>query len=304
MFIGDNVKVGIIGGGAVGLLFGYYLSQNHNVTIFTRTVEQATVLGKEGITVCSENLAKTRKVSAEVSRDMIKNQDFIIVAMKQYHFSTLNLPDILPSDIPILFIQNGMGHLSLMEQMSNEKIFVGTVEHGVRKVNSTTVEHTGIGQTNVAIYRGLEADFTDFPLSRDYHFPFEIKKEYEVMLISKLLANAVINPLTAIFQVKNGELITNPYYFSVSEQLFDEIVSVFPTVNKEQSFLHIKQICLQTRNNTSSMLKDIISGGKTEIDAILGYIMEEGNKVGNDMPLTSAVYNMIKGMEYRGGIEK
>ena len=45
------------------------------------------------------------------------------------------------------------------------------------------------------------------------------------------------------------------------------------------------------------MLKDIEEGRKTEVDAILGYILEEAVTECIELPLVKMVYLAIKGME-------
>lgn len=53
----------------------------------------------------------------------------------------------------------------------------------------------------------------------------------------------------------------------------------------------------KTTLNKSSMLKDMEAGRPTEIDAILGYIIEEAKKKKQSVPIANAVYLMIKGKE-------
>lgn len=43
------MKVGIIGGGSIGLLFAYYLNKCFDTTIYTRTDRQACMIGAKGL---------------------------------------------------------------------------------------------------------------------------------------------------------------------------------------------------------------------------------------------------------------
>ncbi|MBS4193885.1 2-dehydropantoate 2-reductase [Lederbergia citri] len=299
------MKIGIIGGGAVGLLFGAYLSSYHEISIYTRTKKQAKLLNNQGITLIRDNTKHKYAVNGQGDYENIAFQDFIVVAVKQYDLHSLEkILKMIPKHIPLLFIQNGMGHLQLLNALPHHSIYVGTVEHGVVRIEHGTIEHTGIGKTNIAIFRGQHDDFRDFPAIQNQYFPFQIQSNYKNMLYSKLIANAVINPLTAVFNVPNGRIIENPFYYEAFIALFIEIMQLFPEINKKDSLHNVELICKKTKHNTSSMLKDLKEGKKTEIDAILGYILEEGNKNGHALPFTKFIFTMIKGKELEGGIEE
>ena len=49
------------------------------------------------------------------------------------------------------------------------------------------------------------------------------------------------------------------------------------------------------------MLKDIEEKRPTEVDAILGYVLEKSREKGIDTPLVNGLYYMIKGKEYSEG---
>src|SRR5690606_69523 len=104
-------------------------------------------------------------------------------------------------------------------------------------------------------------------------------------LAYKLVANAVINPLTAIFQVTNGTLLTNDYLFKLMRNLFHETVRVLE-LEEQKLWDYVVTICKQTAKNQSSMLRDIQAKRRTEIDAISGYIIERAKEQGINVPYT------------------
>lgn len=296
---GDQMRVGIIGGGSIGLLFGAYMGQCNEVMIFTRRNEQARKIKEQGIRLLFQGAGeKSIKVDASPANRGITEQDILIIAVKQY-----DLPHILPilksvpTETPLCFVQNGMGHLELLNNLPHESIFVATVEHGAQRLDDRTVSHNGIGQTNLAVYKGNAGIEKGFPQINNPNFPVCFHEEYRTILINKLLANALINPLTVIFQVKNGRLVDNPYYYELLKLMFEEIYTIFPLDDKEKMFNGIVNICKNTSNNTSSMLKDIQKGGKTEIDAILGYILKVAERKGAKLDTVQMAYVMVKGIE-------
>ncbi|WP_144460689.1 2-dehydropantoate 2-reductase [Siminovitchia fortis] len=293
------MRVGIIGGGSIGLLFGAYLGQSHEVTVFTRREEQAQKIRDMGISLFFQEAGeKVIETDAAIGESGISDQDILIIAVKQYDLSHLmSLLSSIPKEIPLCFIQNGMGHLEFLNTLPQEEILVAAVEHGAKRLDDRTVSHNGAGQTNVSVYKGNYDMEERFPKSSDPRFPVCFHDDYRTTLINKLMANALINPLTVIFQVKNGRLVDNPYYYELLKLMFEEIYSIFPLGNKEELFNSIVGICKNTKQNTSSMLKDIQEGRKTEIDAILGYILKIAEKKGAKLKAVQMAYVMVKGIE-------
>lgn len=65
------MKIGIIGGGSVGLLCAYYLSLHHEVTVVTRRKEQAAAIQSEGIRLYKGGEEFSADCSADTSINSI-----------------------------------------------------------------------------------------------------------------------------------------------------------------------------------------------------------------------------------------
>lgn len=297
------MKIGIIGAGSIGLLFAAYLSNVHNITLYTRTNEQANELNHCGLSLQKGGTEVNIKVKAFPISDWTGKEELTIVAVKQYHLHSiltkLNNLSVIPEQL--IFLQNGMGHIKLLENIQAEHIFLASVEHGALKLNATTVRHNGEGAIYAAVFKGNNEKLRAFSQSAPANFPIIMKDHYNEMLVNKLIANAVINPLTAILQVKNGELIANPNYFAALKNLFAEISSVFHLDNPERQLKYIINICKNTAANRSSMLKDLDAKRVTEVDAILGYVLEKAEQQEIIAPLVESYYNMLKGKEREWG---
>lgn len=293
------MKIGIIGGGSIGLLFAYYLSEYNPVCLYVLSNAQLKLLQLDGLILERNGEQSKKKLEIKLSVEWRGEEDLTILAVKQYH-----LPQLVNSinkwnkpDKALLFIQNGMGHLKLLKQIKGE-IWLGSVEHGALKVNANHVFHKGIGITRVAPFKEPSYQLLEyFRLLRDELFPFVIEEDYEQMLISKLVVNAVINPLTAVLGVTNGELLHNKNYFKLVEMVFSEIEQSLSLQDKERFFQNVLTVCEKTAQNQSSMYCDLVENRPTEIDAILGYIMEIAAEKEINTPIIKSLYYAIKGKE-------
>lgn len=297
------MNIGIIGAGSMGLLFSAYLSHAFDLTLYTKTTEQANLINHRGVSLLKTGTEVNVKVKAIPYSEWTGKDDLTIVAVKQYQMDSvitkLNHLAVMPEQL--LFLQNGMGHIKMLEKLKVKHIFLASVEHGALKLNATTVRHNGEGAIYSAVYKGNQDKLRAFSQAAPEEFPIIMKDHYDEMLVNKLIANAVINPLTAILRVENGELIKNSNYFSVLKKLFAEISFVLNLNNPDRQLENIIYICKNTAANRSSMLKDIDANQVTEVDAILGFVLEKAKKYGKEAPLVESYYYMIKGKEREWG---
>ncbi|MCM3689981.1 2-dehydropantoate 2-reductase [Neobacillus niacini] len=292
--------IGIVGAGSIGLLFASYLAKSFSVTLYTRTSEQAEIINQKGIILQKGSTQRTIRVKAFPISKWQGNEELTIIAVKQYHLHSIidhaTKYDCSPQNL--LFLQNGMRHLPLLEKMDAAAILIGSVEHGASKVNSNTVRHNGEGAVNAAVYKGESEILMELAkICAPMYFPIVIKDNYYQMMVNKLIANAVINPLTAILQVKNGELITNTFYFAAVKKLFLEIASILNLKDPIRKFRNMLRICKNTADNQSSMLKDLEAGRRTEVDAILGFLLDEAKKQQKQAINIENYYYLLKGKE-------
>ncbi|EDL64749.1 2-dehydropantoate 2-reductase [Bacillus sp. SG-1] len=294
------MKVGIIGGGAIGLLFAAYLGKKQDVTLFVKSPEQQDSINSMGIILRHPHTYETVMIKAVTDYENLSTNDLIIIAVKQYHLSALyETLKHIPADTPLLFLQNGIGHLTLLEKLPHLHLYVGTVEHGALRLAKNEVAHKGKGKTNVAIYRG--SDQVLERLSQEsIDFPVRVQPEYEIMLFEKLAVNAVINPLTAVLGVRNGRLIENEEFKSLAESVFDDITRLYPRFMHVIDFKDIITIAYKTRENTSSMLADLQAKRQTEIEAILGAMVDEAKRQNISLSIIPTLYKMVKGLDKEG----
>lgn len=288
------MRITIIGAGSIGLLLAAkFTMSNHNVTVVCHKVQQANKLKAEGIHYRGTHVRQVSVQSTSVLQD--DKVDLLIIAVKSQHVSSVveTINEVFGDDIPdMLFIQNGMGHIQHLKSISHN-ILVGVINHGAKKLDDVTVLHTGEGAIEVSTYRGVPISLHHFS-SED--FPIYYVKDWYHMLARKLVVNCAINPLTGIFGIDNGELLTNARFYTILRELVRESSQVLG-LNYEEALRNVQAVCSQTARNTSSMLADLNGGRLTEIDAITGVILKQAELKGLDVPYSRLVFDGIKGLE-------
>lgn len=294
------MRIGIIGGGSIGILFAAYLSKTFPVTLYTRTSKQAEEITRNGIWVRIQEEMHQFRVSASPFTEWQGCEDLTIITVKQYHLEKVleRISFRSPNYGHYLFLQNGMGHIQALAQLENQEVYVGSVEHGALRTNGYSVNHNGMGVTKVAVFRGDPTFLQTFISHIPDSFPMVFEPDYYEMLVKKLVVNAMINPLSAILQVKNGQLIDNPEYFVIFKEIFKEVNEILKLENQDEYWENVINVCEKTAQNTSSMLKDIANQQPTEVEAILGYLLKEANKKGVHAPHIRTFYHLIKGKEH------
>ncbi|KAG7363129.1 2-dehydropantoate 2-reductase [Nitzschia inconspicua] len=131
------------------------------------------------------------------------------------------------------------------------------------------------------------------------------------LLWQKLAANCVINPLTALYQCTNGELLLEPSFPLFQAEILEEVSKVLGVlasngddtdnncceVNVNSLGNFVNQVIRDTSTNKSSMYQDIVHGHRTEIDHLNGYVVRKGRDLGIQCPANEDIVERIKEKE-------
>lgn len=291
------MRVQIIGAGAVGMMVAsFFANAGHDVTLVCRRRAQVLSLNEKGLTrVNVDGSLKVNSVSA--SEVVNAESDLLVIAVKSGQLQ--DVMAILPLDIPMLFLQNGMAHLDIVNSMELEQAVFGSAQFGAMRDGDTTVIHRGIGVLKIASAMQENRMLEMISALSCNWFPVVIQRDVEQMLFEKALLNCFINPLTALLQVKNGQLIENPYAYTLLKQLYGEMVHAFP--EDCVRFEDVVELCLKTSGNTSSMLADHLEKRRSEAPSIVGAVLQKARNNNSEIPTLNTLYQLILAKEQEGG---
>ena len=132
-------------------------------------------------------------------------------------------------------------------------------------------------------------------------FKVDFTEGGESLLWGKLLINAAINPLTALLEIRNGQLLDHPGTLELMEGILDEALGLSEAVGIQIPFDEpiavVKDVAQRTSENKSSMLQDILRGTPTEVDAINGAIVRIGKEANIPVPINKTVWQLVKTKE-------
>lgn len=292
------MRIGIIGGGSVGLLMGSYLCINHDVTIYVRRERQKAKINNVGLILTGRGVCHSITV---LLLEELKEEDLLIVCVKQTQLSpVLDQLHRQSKLTPLLFLQNGMGHIEHLKRFNNP-VLIGVMEHGALRLEDNKVTHSGKGAIKIASFNTSDQLVDDHIKQLNMkEFPIHKSIDWQLLIKEKLIVNAVINPLTAMFNVTNGLIITHSHIQFLARQICKEVAKTL-VLNEVEQWKRVERIVNQTSENTSSMLTDIINKQETEIESILGYVINTSHE---EIPFTLFAYHSIKVIEIKKEYKK
>ena len=296
-------KIFVLGAGAVGSIYGALLSKRNDVTLIGNKAH-ADAVNSKGLSI-SGDMNETLHLKADTEIRETPEKTLIILTTKAYDSANAieRIKKLLKKDTVILILQNGLGNEEIVKRAVGDKakslravtaMAAEFFEPGKIKFWSgeTIVEHDEVAEKITEIFNRCMLKTS---LSSD------INKE----VWNKLVVNCVINPLSALFHVRNCEIAVNSLK-SVRHEIVRECVEVgkaegisFPEDLEEKID---KEIFNYT--NFSSMYQDIVKDKRTEIDFLNGKIVELGRKHHIPTPVNETLACFIKFMEEKNGISR
>lgn len=282
--------VGIVGNGAIGNLLAWHCEQNQvPYCLFPREPKpfalQITTLDDAEHQVTPDVASLTAPPALRL----------LVLPLKAYQIQAAlqSLPSDLSRGTPIMLLHNGMGTLAYVDNLfPDNPVLVSTTSMGAMKSDTHHCKITGQGHSAVGWHRGKPQDDRAWQRLVEILLPGAVwHVNIQQALWDKLAINAVINPLTAAFEVKNGELLAPDFEREIT-QLCEETARVMNGLglhaNPQQLVENVRNVCRNTAHNRSSMLQDVLHHRPTELAFISGHLLNEAAGLGIPCPAHQA----------------
>lgn len=292
------MNIAIVGIGAIGALWACKLQQSgHQVIAITRDKSQPQLRIQ-----LDEQPAQTLQANSLAE---LKNCDLILITVKSTQVAQALAPlaAFIAPHTPLVFVHNGMGAVEqLASQWHQHPLYLATTTQAAFKPSSNQVNHTGHGATLIGPYHHQTQMLAPAIIEElNTALPSVLwDANIEAALWKKLAVNCVINPMTALYQCKNGELAQAQYQAQL-QTLIDECHQVMradeQTLDLDELTAFIHQVIAATAQNYSSMYQDVHYNRRTEIDFITGFLLKKASDYQIEVPSHQALYQQIKSRE-------
>lgn len=292
----------LVGTGALSTLFAARLSEaGHHVSMLGTWKDGLQSLNQNGARVTdASGHERAFQVHATDNPGDLANVKHAIVLVKSWQTKRVaeKLKGILAPDGIVLTLQNGLGNReTLARDLGAERVALGVTTTGATLLGPGLVKVGGEGVIS------LEQNQALGPLEaalRSSNFNLQIVNDAWSLIWGKLIINAAINPLTALLQVPNGELLTQPWARKAMSALARETAEVAQAEQVKLPFgdpiKAVEDVARKTAKNLSSMFQDVQRGAPTEIDAICGAIVKVAEKHNMPAPLNWKYWQLVKAL--------
>lgn len=301
------MKIVIIGAGAMGCLFGAYLSEKNEVILLDSYRPQVEAINDKGITLIETKGEERhyKNVRAYMSGEYNEVADLIIVFVKSTFSEDALYANrkLFGAHTLVMTLQNGAGNdRKISKYVDNENIIIGTTKHNAVNMGTGTTKHGGAGVTTI----GSNASKTSalgsiYAVMTECGIETEITDDIQRIIWSKLFVNLSINTFTAITRSPIKSMIDNKYAWDFAEKMICEAVDVAEADGTHFSYMEVlnmvHKVCEDVGEGYSSMSQDVMNWRKTEIDAINGAIVEQAKLYNVPVPYNSLIVDLIHAIE-------
>lgn len=301
------MKIVVIGAGAMGCLYGAYLSRENEVVMLDSYEPQVDAINQSGITVLEEDGTENHfsDVRAMKSGEYNDTADLVIVFVKStFTESALEInKSLFGEKTLVMTLQNGAGNdRKIAKYVRPENIIIGTSKHNSVNLGNGHVRHSGSGATTIGSNHGKNENLEVISDTlTSCGFLTEIAEDIQRIIWSKLFVNLSINTFTAITRSPIGSMIENKYAWDFAEKMICEAVDVAEADGTHFSYMEVlnmvHHVCEDAGKGYSSMYQDVTRKIPTEIDAINGAIVQQAKLYNVAAPYNTLIVDLIHAIE-------
>jgi 2-dehydropantoate 2-reductase len=296
-------RVSILGAGAMGTLFAYYLASENDVTLVDVRGDVVDTINRHGVQIDEQPFRKVF-ATCDPSKAFSTNYLFVFVKAPFTLGAVRPFAGQLNPATPIVSLQNGLGNEEAIKTAlgANVPLVVGITNEGATSVGHGRSRRLSVGTTVVGS-AGASPDTVRAISSLLQHAGLECSTAYDIRphLWGKLIANAAINPVAALLDAKNSAIASDPNAAELARSLALESAAVAKALRINLPFgdpwEYVREVIASSVDGRNSMTIDLAARMKTEVDHINGAIVGAGRRAGVPTPYNEAILRLVKAKE-------
>ena len=300
------MRVGVIGTGAMGSIFGAALARSGVEVLFhDKRAELVASIARDGLLVGGVLGTFQLQPFATTDAAAVKPVDWVLVlvdANATAEAARAAAACLAPSGFA-LTLQNGIGNIeSLVETLGAARVLAGSTYNSGATPSLGHARHTNPGHTVIGELDGsTSARVTDIAARfAGAGLPTSVSDNITGVVWSKFVHNCAINPVSAVTGLRPGEIARDPSAARILSLLLDEALALVEKAGvrlpehdpRAEIYDHTWE-----RFNRPSMLQHIESGRRTEIDALNGALVKRARALGLAAPTNEAIALAVKAIE-------
>ena len=299
------MKIGIVGAGAMGSLFGGRLSQaGHEVLLFDINREHVEAIRRDGLII--EDLASGQREAvhpaATTKAEQLREVQILVIFVKSAATEAVarQFSQIAGKQTIAVTVQNGLGNEGILKRhFGAERTAAGVTSQGATFLGPGQIRHAGRGPTHLCMSDRNNEKLKDFVGALNQAgLETDLEANIDDLIWSKLVINVGINALTALTGLANGRLLEFPDTKALMADLVAEAVTVAEKRGVQLAYsdplVMVYQVAEKTGGNRSSMLQDFDRKRQSEIDFINGAIVREAEALGLEVPVNRVITRLVR----------
>jgi 2-dehydropantoate 2-reductase len=315
------MKFLIAGAGAIGAYIGARMTQaGFDVTLFARG-PHLRAMQEHGVQVKSADGYFTVRPKVAGSLEEAGLVDIVFLGVKAHALPQLapQLKPVLGPTTTVVSTQNGIpwwyfqGFGGEWEGLRLERVdpggvissfiearrVVGSIIYFATEISAPgVIEHIEGNRITLGEPDGTRSDrirqIAEALVASGFRCPVTTRIRHEIWV--KVLGNASFNPVSALTRATLVQMARDPGVASVIRNIMQEVEAVSQKLGMELPISIDQRIAGAEKvgEHKTSMLQDLEAGRPIELEALVGAVVELGERVGLPMTVTRTVYNCTK----------
>jgi 2-dehydropantoate 2-reductase len=297
-------KVAILGAGAMGTLFAYCLAERNDVTLVDVRGDVVETINSNGGVQLDDGEVRFVTASQDPARAFSTSFLFVFVKAPNTLAAIRAFAGKLNPSTPIVSLQNGLGNEEAIKAAlgGTVPLVIGITNEAGLAVGHGRSRRQGVGTTVVGSAGASPATVRAVgDLIQNAGLECRVAYDIRPQLWGKLLANAVINPISALADAKNGIVATDPDAAELARAVALEGAAVARGLRVNLPFgdpwEYVREVVAASADGRNSMTIDLGARMKTEIDYVNGAIVAAGRRLGIPTPYNDALLRLVKAKE-------
>lgn len=308
----------IFGAGAIGSVFGGFLSRHNKVSLLGRSWH-LNIIKKKGLIVTGiwgRHLFKNFELYTEV-KEIAKDKifDLVLLTVKADDTDTAakQLRNIVKEKTVVISLQNGLGNIEILNNylpshtlLAGRVIFGAELSPGMVKV---TVSAAPVVIGEVSCKKITKRLKEIVHLFNTAGIETKAVNNVESYLWHKAIYNSALNALATLLEVNYGKLLEFQETRMLMRKIVEECYQIKDAMGVElkaktaQGYINslFKKLIPKTAQHHPSMLQAIRRGAKTEIDFLNGYFTRKGEELNIVTSINYVLTELIKAKFKLGG---